>query len=445
MWELPPPVREALDRLNRAGFEAYAVGGCVRDLLRGVSPHDWDIATSALPQETQRVFDTQRVIETGLPHGTLTVLLDGLSLEITTFREDGTYSDGRHPDRVTFTRSLAGDLGRRDFTVNAMAYHPQTGLVDPFGGQQDLQRRVIRCVGDPAARFSEDALRLLRALRFASTLEFAIEPATADALSRLRHHLAVVSVERVAAELTRLLCGKGVQEVLLRYPQVICTALPELAPTVGFDQRNPHHLYDVYTHTAHAVGAVAPDPVLRWTMLLHDSGKPMRFTVDEQGVGHFKGHQAVSEAIAYDLLKRLRLDNATIERVCTLIRWHDVQLEDSDACVKRWLNRLGPDGFAQLLQVKAADNAAQNPDDLPSRLEALRALRERADRILAERACFSQKDLAVNGDDLQSLGIPAGPRLGLLLRELLELVIDGRCENEKKALLQAAQTLYREL
>lgn len=444
-WELPLPVCRALNRLTDSGFEAYVVGGCVRDRLRGVTPHDWDITTSALPQDMAQAFAGERVIETGLQHGTLTVLLGGMPLEITTFREDGAYSDGRHPDTVAFTRSLEEDLKRRDFTVNAMAYHPQSGLVDLFGGQQDLAARRIRCVGDPEKRFSEDALRILRALRFASVLEFSIDPATREALERLRHRLELVSVERVAAELQQLLCGAGVREVLLSYPAVIFAVLPELLPMYGLDQRNPHHVYDVYTHTAYAVEAALPDPVLRWTMLLHDSGKPARFTLDAQGVGHFHGHQAVSEAIAYDLLKRLRLDNATIEQVCTLIRWHDVPLEDTDACVKRWLNRLGPEGFERLLQVKAADNTAQAPEALPGRLRALQALRERAAAIVSAQACFSLRDLAVNGDDLQGLGIPAGPRLGLVLRELLELVIDGRCENEKNALLKAAQTIYREL
>ncbi|RHV71868.1 hypothetical protein DXB06_12980 [Butyricicoccus sp. OF13-6] len=288
--QLPEHAAHAIRRLERAGFEAWAVGGCVRDSLRGVEPHDWDLCTSASPAQMQAVFADARVLTTGLRHGTLTVLTDGGPLEITTYRTESGYSDGRHPDGVRFVTDIREDLARRDFTVGAMAWHPERGLCDPFGGQTDLKNGVLRAVGDADTRFQEDALRILRGLRFASKLGFAIEPETAAAMRRQVHRLDCIAAERIREELTGLLCGRYVQRTLMAYADLITSALPELAPMQGCQQQNPHHLYDVWEHTVRAVGQVPAEPVLRWAMLLHDSGKPACKTVDEQGIGHFRGH-----------------------------------------------------------------------------------------------------------------------------------------------------------
>lgn len=298
MMTIPQDALTILQRLNDAGEEAYVVGGCVRDALLGVTPKDWDICTSARPEEMQRIFSGMHVVETGLKHGTLTVVLHHTPYEVTTFRVDGAYTDHRHPDGVTFVTDVTMDLARRDFTVNAMAYHPVRGLVDAFGGREDLARRLIRCVGRPEARFEEDALRILRALRFASVYDFDIDPETASAIHALYPTMAQVAAERIRVELSKLLCGKGVGRILRDYSDVITFLLPELAPSVGFEQHTPYHRFDVWEHTVRAVEAVAPTEALRLTMLLHDSGKPACFTMDAQGVGHAYGHQKRSTELA---------------------------------------------------------------------------------------------------------------------------------------------------
>ena len=432
--DFPAQVNTVLRRLRDAGFPAYAVGGCVRDRRMGAEPKDYDVTTAALPQQIEAVFAGEKLIETGLKHGTVTVLTGGMPVEVTTFRVDGAYSDARHPDAVTFTASLAEDLARRDFTVNAMAWDPEEGLVDPYGGAADLTDRVIRCVGDPDKRFSEDALRILRALRFSSTLGFVIEENTAAALRRNRALLERVSAERVAAELNQLLRGAAVKRVLLDYPEVLGVVLPELLPMRGFDQRNPHHVYDVLEHTAVAVEHVPPETAPRWAALLHDSGKPACFTQDENGVGHFYGHPAESARIADAALRRLRLDTATRERVVVLVRCHDRTIEPTETAVKRALNRFGPEAFFQLLALKRADNLAQSPEyrDRQTLYDELERL---AREILERRECFSLKDLAVNGTDLIAAGVAPGPAVGAALRTLLDAVMDGRAENEKATLL----------
>lgn len=431
---LPAPVETALRRLRDAGFSAYIVGGCVRDALLGKTPSDYDITTSALPEETATVFAGERVIETGVRHGTVTVLLGGMPLEITAFRVDGAYSDGRHPDAVSFTRSLREDLARRDFTMNAIAYHPEEGLVDCFGGQADIAAGIIRCVGTPETRFKEDALRILRAVRFSSVLGFSVEAATAQAAHACRALLTQVSAERVAAELQKLLCGKHVRAVLLAYIDILGVPVPELLPMRSFAQHNIHHIYDVWEHTAAAVEAVPPEPVLRLAALLHDIGKPGCFTLDAQNVGHFYGHAARSEEITQTVLRRLRLDNATRARVALLVREHDSLIEATPRAVRRALSRLTPPVFSQLLALKRADNLAQNPayrsrQTEYDRLEAL------AGEILAQADCLTLRDLAVRGGDLLALGIPAGPAVGAALNRLLDAVLSGAVPNERAALL----------
>ena len=434
--QLPPYVNNALRRLEDAGFPAFVVGGCVRDARMGRTPGDYDAATAALPEETAAVFAGERVIGTGLKHGTVTVLLDGHPLEITTFRVDGAYSDARHPDAVRFTRSLEEDLARRDFTVNAIAYSPRRGLIDPFGGAEDLRAGLLRCVGAPELRFREDALRILRCLRFSSVLGFAVEPSTAAAALEHRALLGRISAERVAAELKKLVCGPDVRRVVLTQTDILGVVLPELLPMRGFDQRNKHHVYDVLEHCAAACEAVPPEPLLRMAALLHDVGKPDCFFTDEDGVGHFYGHDARGAEIVDAILRRLRYDNAGRERVTELVRRHGIRIEPDERSVLRCLRRWGPEFFFQLLALKRADTLAHAPGPkLTERMERYAALEALARALLARDACFSLKDLAVNGRDLLAAGYAPGPAVGQALDALLTAVTDGAVPNERDALL----------
>ena len=436
MMQLPPQVNSVLRRLTEAGFEAFVVGGCVRDMLLGRTPGDYDVTTSALPEETAAVFAGERVIETGLKHGTLTVLTGGTPVEITTFRIDGDYSDARHPDAVSFTRSLREDLARRDFTMNAIAWSPESGLADPFGGEADLRAGLIRCVGDPDARFREDALRILRCLRFSATLGFRVDPATAAAARANRELLGRISAERAAEELKKLLCGKDVRRVVLDETDILGVVLPELLPLRGFDQRNPYHCYDALEHCAAACEAVPPEPVLRMAGLLHDAGKPDCAFMGDDDFCHFYGHAERSAEIADPALRRLRYDNDSRERIVELIRRHDMRIEPTEKGVLRALRRFGPEFFFQLVQLKRADALAHAPgpsrDERTQRAAELEALGR---ALLARQACFSLKDLAVNGRDLIAAGYVPGPAVGEALTALLDAVTDGAVPNEKAALL----------
>ena len=432
--ELPAEIGEVLRRLEAAGYPAYLVGGCTRDSLLGRVPKDYDITTAALPAETEAVFRGERVIETGLRHGTVTVLLNGTPVEITTFRVDGAYSDGRHPDAVSFTPSLREDLARRDFTVNAVAWRPSEGYVDPFGGEEDIRRGIIRCVGEPERRFSEDALRVLRALRFAAELDFSVDEPTAAALLRCREGLKRVSPERISTELRKLLCGPAARRVLLACPEVLGTVIPELLPLVGLDQRNPYHCYDAWEHTAAAVEAVPPEPVLRLAALLHDVGKPDCFSLDAQGVGHFYGHPERGAEIADRVLRRLRFDNALRERVTLLVAKHDLPISSEKKTVRRLLNRLTPEVFFQLTALRRADLLAHAPEKRGQTAE-LDAMEAAARTLLLENSCFTLGSLALRGDDLRAAGMAPGPALGAALRRGLEAVMDGVVPNEKAALL----------
>lgn len=436
---IPQEICAVLQTLERAGYEAYTVGGCVRDMWMGKAPHDWDVTTSALPQETMALFD-HFAIPTGLQHGTVTVRSGETACEVTTFRTDGDYPDHRHPAAVTFTRSLREDLARRDLTVNAMAMDVRGTLHDPFGGQADIRRRVLRCVGEPERRFQEDALRILRTLRFSATLGFAIGEDTHRALRAQCGDLRYVAAERVREELTKLLCGTDVLRVLLDDPQVLGVVLPEILPCVGFDQHNRHHCYDVWGHTAHAVAAAPPDPVLRWTMLLHDLGKPRCFTMDEQGVGHFHGHHRPSAEMAETICRRLRFDKATAQQICILVRYHDRPIPLTEKAIRRAMNQLGVEGLRQLCAVKRADNLAQHPD-YRSRQRDIDAGEAIMDELLRKDACFSLKQLAVNGRDMAALGLE-GPAIGQALQTLLEAVMDGETDNDRAALLALAKEKY---
>ncbi|MGM9619754.1 MAG: CCA tRNA nucleotidyltransferase [Oscillospiraceae bacterium] len=437
MTEIPKEVRLVLQALQNAGHEAYLVGGCVRDMLLGKAPLDWDAATDAAPEEVMALFGGS-ARPTGLRHGTVTVLSGALAVEVTTYREDGVYADHRHPDQVRFTSSLSADLRRRDFTVNAMAMDLQGRLVDEHGGQADLAAGLLRCVGRPEERFEEDALRILRGLRFASVLGFSVEEETARAMEEKRELLGEIAGERLREETTKLLCGGQVGKVLLAYPRVLGAFIPELLPSVGFDHRNPHHCYDVWEHTVHAVEGVPPEPLLRWVMLLHDLGKPsVCFYDEEAGKARFRGHQAASAALAEGILERLRFDTETKERILLLVRNHDQLMDPEEKAMRRLLRRFGEEDLRALIAIRRADNLAQHPDYRGLQAE-LRQCETVLEKILREGQCFSLRQLRVDGNDLLALGL-RGREIGETLERLLTAVVEGELPNEREALLAAAR------
>ena len=440
MFALPTQVEFALNKLNNSGFEAYIVGGCVRDILRGEQPSDYDITTSAEPEQTKAVFEGEKIIETGLKHGTLTLLKEGMPLEITTYRIDGDYTDNRRPDSVKFTKTLIEDLARRDFTVNAFAYSPKTGVVDAFGGEEDLKNRIIRSVGDADRRFNEDALRIMRAIRFSSVLGFEIEEETKKSIFKNRNLLKNISSERIQAELVKLLSGKNARQVILEYFEVLEVILPEISGMKGFDQKNRWHIYDILNHTALTVENSPASTVFRITALLHDCGKVDTFFIDDRGTGHFYGHPEVSCKKAKSALKRLKFDNATTNEVLTLIKYHDMFIEPTKIAVKKALNMLSPDIFFKLLDVKRADNSAQNLELTRDVLESIDNTEKIAKEIIKTGECFCLKNLAVKGADLINIGIPVGKELGKALDFLLDSVINERVENEKQQLLNYLKT-----
>lgn len=435
--KLPEYVGEMLSRLRSRGFEAYAVGGCVRDFLLGKTPEDFDIATNALPEQIKDVFSDCRTVDTGISFGTVRVLLDGGEAEITTYRTDGAYTDFRRPDGVQFSSSLAEDLKRRDFTINALAFSPESGIVDMNGGREDLQKKVIRAIGSPEERFGEDALRILRALRFASVLGFGIERETSAAVHKLASLLKNISGERIYAELKKLLCGQNCEAVLREYHDVFAVFLPEIEKCRGFEQRTKYHDRDVYEHIIASVSAIAPVPHLRLAMLLHDIAKPDFFTLSPDGTGHFKGHAAGSVAAAQRLLQLLKTDSWTEERIVKLVKYHDMVIENREPLIKRYLNRFGGELFGEILDVHIADDTAKAPE-YRGRIAVYEQVRKTAGEIIASRQCFSLKDLAVDGNDMIALGL-SGKAVGDALKGLLEAVIDGKCENEKEKLLESAK------
>lgn len=435
---LPPYATRAIEALENAGFEAWCVGGCVRDSLLGRPVNDYDICTSALWTETQRVFEElgYDTYEVGVKHGTLTVLVDGQPLEITTYRTDGAYSDARHPDSVQFVRSIEEDLARRDFTINALAWHPTRGLLDLYGGLNDLRTGTIRTVGDPFKRFSEDALRILRACRFASQLGFSIEEITYSAMMKRKTLVLEVSSERIIHELTSLLCGEHAQQALMETFDVIVAVMPELAAMKGFDQHSPHHIYDVLEHTAHVVANVPPEPLVRWSALLHDAGKPAAFFT-ENGRGHFFGHAKLSVIIAREVLGRLSLSPSFVSDVLVLVRAHDEVIQATPKAVKRALARLDGrvDLFRTLCQLKYADALSQDPSSAP-RVQLALDLQQVLDDVLAAGDAFTLADLAINGRDVMSFGIESGPRVGELLNAALDAVIDEQVANDHDTLME---------
>ena len=438
-WD--PRALAVLERLERAGFRAVLVGGCVRDRLLGLSSHDYDVAASALPEQVEAACADLPCVETGIRHGTVTVLSGGLPVEVTTFRREGGYSDHRRPDRVEFTQSLEEDLARRDFTVNAMAWERNGRVTDPFGGRADLEQRLVRCVGEPGRRFEEDALRVLRGLRLAAQLGFSLHPDTAAALRRHIPQLSLVARERIWAELVRLLCSPGAGKILLDFPEAAVQAVPELGPCVGFDQRNPHHLWDVYTHSVKTLEGVPPSPALRLAALLHDAGKPACFTLDGAGVGHFYGHAQKSAALARAALERLRAPGGVRDRAVSLVERHHLPVEASEKWAGRWLSRLGPDLFFDLLALKRADALACAPDG-GGGLAALDGAQALARALLERSPCLTLKDLAVNGRDALAAGLE-GPEIGRALKKLLEQAAEGTLPNDRAVLLQALARLKK--
>ena len=443
--DMPKNVDIAINLLQSAGFEAYAVGGCVRDSLLGKTPNDWDITTSAKPEDMKSVFADFHCIDTGIKHGTVTVVIDGEPLEITTFRLDGEYEDNRHPKSVTFTSNLGADLGRRDFTVNAMAYSKMTGTVDLFGGQNDLKNGIIRCVGDPDRRFNEDALRILRALRFASALDFEIEEKTAQSLLKNRALLGNISEERIAKELLKLVCGKGAKRILTDFALVLFEILPELQPMYKNSHDNPHHCYDIYEHTLIAVESIDPEPTLRFAMLLHDCGKPAVKKFDENGVAHFYGHQRISAEISAQILARLKVSNKFRDEILVLVSNHDRwELYENMEKMPRYLSKFGLDGVLKLLKVMRADVLAQSPE-YRYRLDQIADAEETAKNLAAQKPCLSLSELQINGRTLMDIGIPQGRKLGAVLAQLLDEVIDGVTKNTQEALTTRAREIYSEM
>lgn len=441
MLHLPEKIVYILRQLNGAGYEAWAVGGCVRDALLGQEPHDWDVCTSALPEETIQCFSQHTVHTVGIQHGTVLVMVDGEGVEITTYRTEGSYSDHRHPDGVTFVRSLREDLARRDYTINAMAWAPEAGLQDYFGGADDLQRGIIRCVGDPCRRFEEDALRILRGLRFSARLGFPIEAKTGRAMLEKAPLLRHIAGERIFTELKGFFAGRYAAPLLDEYREIFAVLFPELSPMFGHLQYNPHHIYDIWGHTCKAVENTNGDWLLGLTMLFHDSGKPRRFTQDELGIGHFKGHPEESAHIAEAALKGLHCDNQTMETILLLIRWHDRIRRFTRQNTRRMLAALGEHRSRLLFRVMNADVRAQNPQLLPEKLAALAQGEQIMEELLAENACLTIKDLSVKGKDLLALGFTPGPQMGACLSALLDAVLDERLPNDRSCLLLEAEKM----
>lgn len=433
---LPESIWLCIERLEKQGFSCYAVGGCVRDSLLGLAPQDYDLCTDALPEEMKNIFADYTLVLAGEKHGTVGVVIDGEVIQITTFRTEGDYSDSRHPGWVSFVTTVEGDLSRRDFTVNAMAYHPAKGLVDPFGGRGDLQNRILRAVGNASDRFSEDALRILRGVRFAVRFGLMPDENTLQGMFQKTPLLANIAKERIFEELCKLL-PLVTAEDLLRYAPILFEVMPELAPTMGFQQHSPYHTYDVFTHTAHVTEAVDKDLALRWAALLHDAGKASTFTQGEDGHGHFYGHAEVSAEIANDILLRLKAPTALREEVVFLIAQHMTTLLPERKALRRRLSKWGAERLQKLLDLQNADFNGKGILAEPFPFQEIQAL---VADILEEESCLTRQDLAINGRDLTAMGYE-GVAIGKCLDALLLQVVDEELPNEKTALLAAAERM----
>ena len=436
MMTLPPSAAYCVGHLEDAGFAVYAVGGCVRDACLGLTPHDYDLCTAATPAEMKALFAGHTLVLAGEKHGTVGVVVDGEVVEITTFRTEGDYRDNRHPDRVEFVTDIEKDLSRRDFTVNAMAFSPTRGLCDPFGGREDLKNGILRAVGDAETRFREDSLRILRGVRFSCRFRLTPEEKTEKAMADLCGLMDNLARERVFSELDGLLPHLQVED-LLRYRTVLCAVIPELKECLGFDQRTHHHIYDIYTHTAHVVAGVPGTPALRWAALLHDIGKPACFTLDEAGCGHFYGHAKVSAQLADDVLRRLKAPTALRSRVVRLIELHMTPLTADKKLLRRRVAQHGFETVYDLLRLQESDVKGTGVTENALSFAGVEDLLK---ELEAENACLTLRDLAVSGHDLMALGF-SGPAIGKTQRFLLEQVLEERLPNEKEALLNAARTM----
>ncbi len=441
--DLPELPAFVIKRLEENGFECFAVGGCVRDSLIGREVNDWDFTTNATPNEIQSCFSDFTTVDVGAQYGTICVVIDGQSFEITTYRTDGEYADSRHPDSVNFSKNIFDDLARRDFTINAMAYNDKQGVVDVFDGLTDLKYGVIRCVGEPDVRFSEDALRIMRALRFASTFGYSIEAKTSKSILENKENLNAVASERIIKELSKLLVGSHVDFVLRRYKDVIATIIPEVSVMFNFDQKSPHHNKDLWRHTVSAVKHTPQNDIMRTAMLLHDIGKPMTVSTDVDGRCHFYNHPKLSAAMANTILRRLKYPNAFINTVLTLIEYHDNRLTPDSPCVKSYLRKLGEENMRMLLSIQRADILAQSLYERERKLSTLDAVCTEFERIVNSNECYSLSDLAVNGKDIIHLGTLSGENIGKVLNKCLDKVIKGELNNNHDELIEFAKHMVK--
>ena len=438
-----PESKTAIEILKSKGFEAFLIGGSVRDFVMGLPIGDIDITTNATPDEVKQVFADFRVIETGIKHGTVTVLINDEPLEITTYRSEGTYSDNRHPDSVTFSKSLADDVVRRDFTMNGIAFDFDNGFCDLIGGLKDIENQTIRCIGNAETRFCEDALRILRAMRFAAVLGFEIETETKNAIHKCKNLLKNISAERIREEFTKLICGKNAYNVLQEFADVVTVFIPEMSECVGFEQKNRHHCFDVYTHTLKAVEKSSQNNIIRLALFFHDIGKPSVAHFDEKGEQHFYSHPKKSAEMTEKIMTRLRFDNDTKNKVVTLVRRHDSPIMVNDMTkpdrkrLKKIMSQIGADLIFDLIEIKYCDNSAQNPEYFRGK-DFYKQTRDIITEIINEKECFSIKHLAIDGNDLISLGYK-GKKIGEALEKCLTAVIDGKVENEKSELIKFIQ------
>lgn len=438
---IPENILSVMNLLADKGYEVYIVGGCVRDAYLNKEPDDWDVTTSATPEQMKCVFNKFRVIETGIKHGTLSVIVDDEPIEITTMRVDGDYTDNRHPDCVVFTCDIHKDLARRDFTVNAMAYNPEKGLIDPFGGIEDIDNKIIRCVGEEDKRFNEDALRIMRALRFSSTLGFDIDIDTAQSIKNNKALLNNVAKERIRVELLKLLCGERVKEILLDFCQVFFEIIPELEPMYKLPQLTPFHIYDVWEHTVASVEAVDNDPILKTAMLLHDIGKPQMLTIDQNGTYHFKNHQNLSAEKSVEILNRLRFSRKEQEEISKLILYHDIRPEGEVSEVIRLCVDLSPMFLLRLLSVLRADAMAKSKEYLAESLDSFNKVEKIVNKLIEDNVCMSLADLDINGNDLAEMGIK-GKLTGDILEKMLDNVSQGRIKNNRQEILTYIKENY---
>lgn len=454
--KIPEFVGNIIKRLHDSGHAAYVVGGCVRDTVMGIEPHDWDVCTSALPEEVMRIFDDHRVVTSGLKHGTVTVVAhtgdddahealaekhsDIRNVEITTFRSESGYSDGRHPDEVVFVSDINKDLARRDFTVNAMAYSPYDGFADPFGGQSDIKNGILRCVGSPGARFSEDALRILRALRFMSEKGLKPDAATDEALRRDYRLLAGISQERITEEFTKFMCGRDAARLLDSYKEIFCFLIPELEPMIGFEQHSPYHNRDVWQHTLCAVDDIPPTPVFRLTMLFHDIAKPVVGIIDDTGRGRFRGHPAKGAEMTEVIMKRMKFSKSMTEHVVRLVKYHDAKIKRERVSVRKWLSELGKETFYELMYVRHADASGKYEKYIGEAEKKNEVFARLAEQIEKDGDCIDIKSLAVKGGDIAAAGL-TGEDIGNMLRNLLDKVMNDDIPNEKNALMAEAMRL----